>query len=180
VSAEAAAVRSGRNLSYFIRCLSMSRLNASLEIQMANTIKMMAAVMMMLGAVGPLAAEQRYICDEVASGGVKFVPESRSWGATTFRASNRYILTEPKPDSDYRQLAYIVTQIGSSHPEYSCPNRASEGGYIFCSGFGGSFRFNSKTLRYLATYELGFVYGEVPEDQTGNTPFVSVGLCAPF
>ncbi len=50
-----------------------------------------------------------------------------------------------------------------------------------CSADFGSFVINTDTLRFIATYTVGFIDSRKDEEQkVGNSPSISIGSCSPL
>lgn len=74
--------------------------------------------------------------------------------------------------------------MGTDFPFGVCEQGVSEFGYIFCSTFGGDFRINVETGRFVHSFILG--YFNVAREDIGsdkekeNTPYIEIGVCSTF
>lgn len=126
------------------------------------------------------AQERGWICNYDASAGIKYFAETDEWQAVIFDASDPILIGPANEASIYPDASFEVKVIGDKWATKQCEFGPDENGFMTCFGFGGSLRFNSKTLRFQDYYSVGYVISDLSVDQSGNTPSVSIGRCSPL
>jgi hypothetical protein len=124
-------------------------------------------------------SQDAYICIPTARTGFSVNPSTKKWEQTRFRIDDdKKILKKNKDKWEWRKF-------GDKYANSDCTNggetNSKEGfnsaGYMFCSVIGGSMRVSKNTLRYIETYEMGFVDGK---DKNDDTPMIEIGTCSPL
>lgn len=118
---------------------------------------------------------ESYMCIAEASGGVFYDTQSKNWIGAIFNADEKLMIKKTPEDSE--DAKYRVYDYGKVFPRYVCEKDFKDNGYLFCSSAVGFFKFNKNNLRFLSSYEAGYVDGN---DNNENTPFISVGKCSPM
>lgn len=140
---------------------------------MFNKVVNMCVVLFLLLSINCFA--ESYVCIAEISSGIKFDTTFNKWSQSGFMADEKYIVT--KNQEKYMTNNYVVVQPGDTYPSYRCTEDFNEYGWLFCESGLGSFKFSRKALRFLSTYEAGYVDGK---DAPGNTPSITVGKCTAF
>lgn len=99
------------------------------------------------------------------------------WHSVDFTAGTRYIIKR----SAVQGYAWEVREFGSSAilAVALCKADFNEAQFLFCTGLGGEFRFNSRTLRFLNAYLIGYVPGDTAFSKDGSdTPSIEIGTCS--
>lgn len=117
------------------------------------------------------ANAQSYLCVADQSTGFRYDASSKSWLNAKFKTDDKF-LVKPSTEEGFK---YEVSQFGLSAPLFSCRNEFNSVGTMACFGLFGEFRVNSKTLRFLSTYMVG--YYTPNGDTNDNTPHIQIGTC---
>ena len=135
----------------------------------------------LLVLVSPIVSwgQTAYICIPSASNGFTVRQGGSKWEITKFRIDDVKKILK-KNNGEWKW-----SRFGESTVFSDCSDGISEekkndfnfAGYLFCDTLSGHVRINKKTLRYLETYEYGFVEGK---DNNENTPFIEIGTCSPL
>lgn len=123
--------------------------------------------------------QEAYLCIPTAISGFKFNSLNRSWEHARFRiGETKKILkkTNGKWEWKYFGEKYSLSEC-TSGGEPSNQDGFNSAGFLFCDVFGGHMKINKNTLRYIETYEVGFIDGK---DKDGNTPSIEIGTCSPL
>jgi len=123
-------------------------------------------------------SQDAYICVPTGITGFKFNAVSKTWEQKNFRTSN----TKKLLKRNEREWNWQV--FGSKNDWSECGGLAFGGkddfnsdGFIFCDVIGGHMRMSKNSLRYVETYELGYVVGT---DENSDTPLIEIGTCSPL
>ena len=128
------------------------------------------------------ASAKSWLCIADMGTGFKFEKTTKEWRQVTFKVEKSRFIISATPE---KQWAYEVKEFGKSspYPDATCKNGFSEYGYLNCTGLFGSFKFNNKNLRYLATYLAGYVEiipGSKNMIEGDDTPSMEIGRCSPL
>lgn len=132
-----------------------------------------------------------YYCVETASGGVIYDQVLKDWRSATFQPGEGRILVKVSAIGESVSNApleapagYKISVSSPGDPTYDClqvtgnkPFSIGDDGIAYCTIFLQDYRFNFKDLRYMQIYAHGFYRGE---DDTNDTPYISVGECSKF
>lgn len=138
-------------------------------------------LLLVAALVPTIVHADQYLCIADSSVGFSFNKGTKSWERANFRVGeNKYVLSGPKSEG----AAYLLTRMGSQFAEAQCEKGFNDPGYLFCSGFGGDFKFNRRNGRYLKTYTVGY-FNVVPgvnevTDENSDTPYLEIGKCSSF
>jgi hypothetical protein len=114
-------------------------------------------------------AQDAYLCITEGSTGFYFNSNQKIWEQTKFKTDkNKNILKKIKNNWEWRDFGNDWGEPCGSLNEY---------GYLNCKMIFGELRFNSKSLRFLTTYTVGYVDGS---NANSNTPAISIGTCTPL
>ena len=143
-------------------------------------------VLMLIGALGTLAQAQvpsSYLCVAEKASGFAFDKRTKQWDSSTFRVSNKYLISRSKN----KDFFWEVKEVGKQAADIVCTKDFNDKGNLFCGGFGSEFRFNSGSLRYMNTYFIGYWSDANPKDKSNfmgeegsNTPSMEIGKCSPL
>jgi hypothetical protein len=125
----------------------------------------------------PVSSEERYLCETVTSGGVRYDTTSKEWVGTRFKTTKSLIISKPTDGGPYEGRAFVVTKLGTSYASGSCAKPFDSEGNLKCGMLFGELLFNKNTMRFLSTYMFGYLDGI---DNNDNTPAISIGVCSPF
>ena len=115
-------------------------------------------------------SQEAYICIPKSSTGFRYNKLTNNWEQTQFKVSEEKKIIR-KTDRGWERRIF-----GEKSGD-SCKGDFNEYGFLFCYWFGGQTKFNRKHLRYLETYEIGYIDGK---DVDGNTPYIEIGTCSPL
>ena len=116
--------------------------------------------------MGLAFSQEAYICLPSKKTGFAFNLSSKSWEQVNFKTNEeKKILKKNGMKWEWRIFGF--GQGGDFNSS----------GFIFCTVSGGHMRMSKNSLRYVETYEIGFIDGK---DQTGNTPLIGIGTCSPL
>jgi hypothetical protein len=119
----------------------------------------------------PLCAysQSSYLCIADATTGFRYDNNSKEWVKTSFKtADEKYILKKNQEGWEWLEFG--------SKTGMQC-GEINEYGWLHCTLWVGSLKFNKNNLRYLRTYDAGYVDGKNNND---NTPVISIGKCSPL
>lgn len=123
-------------------------------------------------------SQEAYICMPSKKTGFVFNTSSKSWEQTNFKTSEeKKILKRNGKNWEWRIFGSKDDWGNCGGDDFGQGGDFNSAGFIFCSLVGGHMRMSKNSLRYIETYELGFVDGK---DQTGNTPLIGIGTCSPL
>jgi hypothetical protein len=117
-------------------------------------------------------AQQSYICVADSSSGFAFNKTTKKWYPTTFDVKNaKYVLSLKDRTWNWKEIGeeFSMTQCGEF----------DKNGYLSCDGM-LRLMFNKKTLRFLLTYEIGYVNVGIIGTDGGDTPNMTIGKCSPM
>ncbi len=124
-------------------------------------------------------ADEGWLCVDELSAGIRYFPELEKWQSVRLIADHKYLIRKWSED-DFsiflERREWVVLSLGDPIPDYTCGG-IGELGYLYCTGIYGTMQMNTKTLRFLNTYNFGYIDGT---DEPGNTPRISAGTCAPM
>jgi hypothetical protein len=133
-----------------------------------------------LSAIGVSASAQNsYVCVEDLATGFSFDRSQKQWKSVDFKPNSKYLISRSRDSS----RIWEIKEMGSSAPTAFCEKDFSDSGQIRCNGIGKEFLFNRKSLRFLATYTVGFwnedaLRSFVPNRNEGDdTPTLIIGRC---
>src|SRR5690606_3924058 len=118
-------------------------------------------------------AQDQYLCISEQSTG--FSPSSNKWQPASFNVDNERFVLRRKRESDTIETTWLVVALGKNWPTAVCDDDFTEYGWLYCSGLGYEWRINRKSLRFMYWYYMGYVRGE---EDTGDTPNITIGKCA--
>jgi len=84
--------------------------------------------------------------------GFTFDRTARQWRGASFKTDGKFVVTHSKKPS----FVWEVKEIGSTYWTLICKKEFSNNGEVHCDGLGGQFFFNRKSMRFLATYTIGY------------------------
>ena len=105
---------------------------------------------------------------------------AKKWIPATFNASGRTYVVSPKIQKKTNGGVYVV---GEKGVRYICKEKFDQNGFMMCEGFGERFRINRNNLRYVMTYELGYL--DTIDEQTHSDTsqlkvILEIGNCTEF
>ncbi|WP_139044814.1 hypothetical protein [Phaeobacter sp. S60] len=132
-----------------------------------------------------------YICLTELSTGFKIDASGKRWESVNFHASSRFLVRPLRLDEyGYNSTsgveAYGVFEFGTKYAAAQCrqgfsyylDGKLQTSNWLYCDGF-NSFKLNSDTLRFIATYTVGFTNSHPGSEQKdGDTPSISIGSCS--
>ena len=130
---------------------------------------------------------EKFLCVVEKSSGLSYNSALKDWQSTVFRADKKYIVSpamSPFPDLFKPENAFEITELGDSIRTGWCKAGFTKDGFLFCDMFGGEFKFDRNSGRFLVSYTMG--YFAVPPDsintpaENDNTPYVAIGKCSSF
>lgn len=114
-------------------------------------------------------SQSSYLCIATATTGFSYNNSSKEWLSTSFKTSDdKYILKKNREGWEW--------SLFGSKSGMQC-GEINEYGWLVCSLWFGSLQFNKNNLRYLRTYDAGYVDGK---NNNENTPLISIGKCTPL
>ena len=123
--------------------------------------------------------QEAYICLPSVISGFHFKSSSGNWEQSRFRIGDKKKILK-KTDNKWEWKAfgekYSFSTCGDS-TESTPTDGFNSAGFIFCDLLGGHLRMNKNSLRYIETYEIGYVDGK---DNNDNTPYIEIGTCSPL
>lgn len=122
-------------------------------------------------------AADSYLCVTELTTGLSYDKSTKKWKSADFRSEKKFVITRAK----HKSYAWEVKEAGDNFPAVTCKSDFNDAGNLFCSGV-FDFRFNSKKLRFLYVYPLGYwsddnSSGILKEGE--NTPALAIGKCSP-
>ena len=122
-------------------------------------------------------SQEAYICMPSAKTGFYFNSSTKSWEQTRFKTGEQKKIL--KKNSGKWEWQVFGEKFGFSDCSNGGESESQEGfnssGYIFCEVLGGHMKMNKNSLRYIETYEIGFIDGQ---DKADNTPLIEIGTCS--
>ena len=131
----------------------------------------MKTILVSITLLAPCAAisQTNYICIPSKAGGFYYNNATREWSHAQFAIGDeKYILKNIGKSWQW-------TRFGDSWGP-PCGD-FDQNGYLQCQVLGGTLRMNKNNLRYLLTYEFGYLDGK---DNNENTPSIKIGKCSPL
>ena len=127
-----------------------------------------------------LVAGEQYLCIADKVSGFSFNNVSMDWENATFNGGSKFVISKP----DDANVAFVVHEVGKSAVTATCGSGFDELGSLSCTGYGGDFRFNRKSGRFINSYVAGY-YNIIPgvnslTDRNSDTPSIEIGKCSPF
>ncbi len=132
---------------------------------------------LVLSPLWALAAEQ-YLCAADMATGFSYDKRTLDWGEGKFTPNEKFLVSQSKALGE----AFVVNLLGdgSDQPRFRCKSGFDTDGILRCDGTTGQFRFNRKTERFLSSYINGY-WSVVPgQDQSADTPSITIGRCSSF
>lgn len=128
-----------------------------------------------LASGAPALAEQ-YICVSEVSSGVLYDVKINKWRAASFKAGDRYVLSQDEAQS------WILKKLGDEDPSSTCKDGFSDSGWLQgCEDQVHDFTFNKNSLRFQLIYKGGYVKQTRKfKDLESHTPTIQIGKCAGF
>ena len=128
--------------------------------------------------MGLAFSQEAFICLPSSKTGFVFNVNTKNWDQANFKTSDeKKILKRNGKKWEWRIFGRKDGWSDCGGDDFGVGEDFNSAGVIFCSVFGGHMRMNKNSLRYIETYELGFIDGK---DQTGNTPLIGIGTCSPL
>ena len=123
-------------------------------------------------------SQEAYICLPSKKTGFAFNLSTKSWEQINFKTNEeKKILKKNGMKWEWRIFGSKDDWSDCGGDGFGQGGDFNSSGFIFCTVLGGHMRMSKNTLRYVETYELGFIDGK---DQTGNTPLIGIGTCSPL
>jgi hypothetical protein len=130
-------------------------------------IRVLVAVLALGLTNAARADDPKWIC--LVDYAVGFYWSGKDWESNNFKTDNKYIVAREEPGGPY-----TIKDSGDSYGgECAGPG---DYGFIYCNDF-GEFKFDTKSMRFLKTYTMGYFDGR---DEEGNTPNIELGKCTAF
>lgn len=127
----------------------------------------------------PEAAQaESWLCIADMSTGFSFDRGTRQWSVAKFNVTDSRYLISSQDNKDY---PYRVTKFGSNDPVGICKGGLTAETFLSCNFLGNRFSFNSKTMRYMLSYDVGYVNptpGVNDMKEGDDTPFMEIGRCS--
>jgi len=155
-------------------------------------LRLFVSALILLGLISPGAAQTlvgSYFCASEFSAGIDFDITTKKWGSKRFQASSKFILRvshgrhriqRALQDETVTDYLATITQMGANFAapcttaaDHKFVGRESDHAFA-CQTFYTEYRFNLRTMRFLAGYFGGFVDGK---DDGNDTPAMSAGTC---
>ena len=107
------------------------------------------------------------------AGGIAYFPERKEWGAARLKVDDKFLIRRPNEEEkafysdfpdffgsgvDARSVEWVVLETGEFGTNFGCNMFGS--GVLKCEAVYGSFMMDPQTLRFLSTYEWGYIGGE--------------------
>ncbi|MDP1550487.1 MAG: hypothetical protein Q8L97_10060 [Nitrosomonas sp.] len=136
----------------------------------------------------PAVGADGYFCAVDHSVGFSFNKTIKEWNPSIFKTTEKLLIARSSEEDIKLGFAWVVKEIGSSSPSYVCDTGFNDAGFLHCQGVIGSvlgsFTFNKRNNRFLATYMAGYVtdgigLGDLFEEGS-NTPYMKIGKCSPL
>jgi hypothetical protein len=122
-------------------------------------------------------SQDAYLCVTDKSTGFSKNKSTGEWVETSFLATDKFVITR----SSETGRVWEVTETGSATPYLYCDHEIDSDGDLRCDGL-GVFRFNNKNMRFLRTYDMGYVMSLVNpkthKDIQDDNPLVEIGRCS--
>ena len=143
--------------------------------------KLATASLMALSLIIPsVASAESWLCIADMSTGFSFNSATRQWSIAKFNiADSRYLIAS----QEIKDYPYKVTKFGSNSLVAMCKDGLTVGTFLSCNFLGSRFSFNSKTMRYMLSYEIGYINptpGVNDMKEGDDTPFIEIGRCSPL
>jgi hypothetical protein len=142
-------------------------------------LKHIIAFVCTVTALAPSSAlAESWLCIADQATGFSFNSVSKKWADARFDVADRRYLIVSEDDEKY---PYMVKRFGKPDSlPMLCDAFAAET-FLHCRGLAGNFRFNQKTLRYIHTYDVGYInptpgLNDMTEGE--DTPFMEIGRCS--
>lgn len=112
-----------------------------------------------------------YICTPTQSTGFYFNKNEKKWKPTSFNVEGKKYLVKRVKDEGYRW-----SELGSDRVTF-CENSmfTKKFGHISCKLFDGSLELQLSSLKFIETYNLGYIDGST---ENTLTPNMTIGICA--
>ncbi len=115
-------------------------------------------------------SQTSFLCIPTAITGFSYNASRNNWSPVTFNADDsKKILKKSSRGWEWMDFG---TSSGMR-----CDSDFNEYGNLNCDLIFGSLKINKKTLRYILTYEVGFIDGV---KNNNNTPSITIGTCTPI
>ena len=114
-------------------------------------------------------AQTSYLCLPSAATGFSYDATKNSWVVTRFNIDDEKKILK-RAQGGWERINFGETS-GRKCPEFN------EAHQLRCNTIFGSLQINKKTMRYIATYEAGYIDGVRSND---NTPSMTIGTCTPI
>ncbi len=114
-------------------------------------------------------AQTTYLCIPTAATGFSYEASKDSWVVTRFN------IEDEKKILKRTQGGWEWVNFGAKSGR-RCPD-FNDADQLNCNLIFGSLRMNKKTMRYVVTYEVGYIDGVRSND---NTPSMTIGACTPI
>lgn len=142
-------------------------------------LKEIIASVLVVSALAPSSAlAASWLCVADQSTGFKFDSYTKKWNVTRFDVSEKRYTIVFRDDEKY---PYTVREFGELNSlPMLCEDFAAET-FLHCRGIAGTFRFNQRTLRYIHSYEVGYINptpGLNDMKEGADTPFMEIGRCS--
>ena len=142
-------------------------------------MKKLILILILLFISEPAIAAQ-YNCKAIVASGLMYSEVAKKWIPATFNASGRTYVVSPKLQKNTNGGVYVV---GEKGVRYICKEKFDQNGFMTCEGFGERFRLNRNNLRYVMTYELGYL-DTIDEQNHSDTSqlkvILEIGNCSEF
>jgi len=123
-------------------------------------------------------AQDAYICIPISRTGFIFNESNKNWEQTKFKTNeDKKILKKNINKWDWRIFGKKEGWSACGSEDFGKGDDFNSAGFIFCNTQSGHLRMNKNSLRYIETYELGFIDGK---DQNTHTPLIEIGTCSPL
>jgi len=122
--------------------------------------------------------QNAFICIPDSATGFSYNESTKKWERAKFNVNSaKKILKKNGAVWEWRVFGekYGWSNCGGGDSKNEIEFNSS--GFMFCDVLGGHIRMSKNTLRYVETYEIGFIDGK---DNNDNTPFIEIGTCTPL
>lgn len=124
---------------------------------------------LLLTFVSGIVSAESYICIPDKATGFAYNKSTKTWYTTSFNIQEtKYILSNTDGN-------WVWKEVGKTF-DSKC-GKLNDYGFITCEDFGSTIHFNSKTLRFMNAYLMGYVTGDIKSDG-GDTPSLEIGRCS--
>lgn len=126
------------------------------------------------------ASAESYLCIAEYVSGFQYHSSTSTWLPVGYESDSEFTISSSS-EADFSSVeftpAWVVQRQGDTGPNMYCEDDFDASGNLNCT-WGWRLHFNKNTLRYLMTYEYGYVVNQGDEDEGDSEPHMEIGACS--